>query len=122
MCANAAVLLALRPLLLVATSELSVTSGQNSNRNPYVARRDYRPGQWLDGHYESGVWEWGYPELVVGDGGSFKKATLQLNVAGNHCWWVDPEFCTILFDAKVCTPERDTDGIPSTSKRAFYCP
>jgi hypothetical protein len=74
---------------------------QSSDGQPFVARRDYLPGQWLNGNVESGVWDSGYPELILGDGSSFTKATLQLNVAGNHCWWMDPEWCSLLFDAQV---------------------
>ena len=55
----------------------------------------------MNGNFESGVWDSGYPELILGDGSSFTKATLQLNIAGNHCWWMDPEWCTLLFDAQV---------------------
>ena len=74
---------------------------QNSDHSPYISRRDYRPGQWFEGNLESGIWEWGFPELIFGDGGSFKKATLELNVADKHCWWFDYEFCKGFFDAKV---------------------
>ena len=74
---------------------------QNSGYAPRIARRDYEKGGWQDGYPETGIWVNGFPELVFAEGGTLRKAVLELNVADYHCYWVDEGWCVYFFDVKA---------------------
>lgn len=65
----------------------------------------------------SGVWVDGFPKMDFADGATLRKARLEINTHTDHCWWADPGWCSIFFEAEA----NGTDVLLLMDSLYFFC-